>query len=257
MNIKSSNNKIELQEYLYNNNINKESTQNLSTNVNTKISKKISFEKIGIPSFRDTIKVSNESSNNINNINNTTKASKQNLNFINYDKNSQIKTFNFNGQELFKYIVLGTSILVLKYSIYYFFENPGKLEQLVNKLINMNFQGLPMQVQLSVVLITIAFTYFMMEKMYSKCSDNSIANKVFSLVKEKLITNKNLAIFGQEIIENYSAMFNLKKDYFVKNILGELKRMIEVDGSISISKYVNLNGDGSDCEEEIEVWKWN
>lgn len=163
----------------------------------------------------------------------------------------EVKSYWFNGKVLFKYMLIGGSILAIKYSITYFMENPEKLEAILEnyKL----FNGLDVQFQILIVFVFITLIFFVIEKTYVSVSNNNKANYVFNLIKESLISDTSLQVFDDDIITIYSNELKVNQDYFKENILPEIKRLGYVDRSISVTRQRFFDEQNNECE--VDVWK--
>lgn len=169
-------------------------------------------------------------------------------------KPDEVKSLSFNGKEVFKYIIIGTSVLVLKSSLYFLVENPHKLYEYlsyVNDLIN--FGELPKQIQLGLVFIIIVAVFFLCEKLYNQFFNQLFATKIYNLIRESFICDNNLILCDDDVVDIYSAEYNVPKEYFIKDILPEIKRQIRLDNLIDTSKHVYLY---QNVENHVEVYTW-
>jgi hypothetical protein len=162
----------------------------------------------------------------------------------------EVKSFNFDGHELFKYMIVGGSIMVIRYSLIYLIEHPNRLSELVKYE---DFDRLPIQVQILIVFVVITFIFFMCKCGYNMVSNNRSSNHVFNLIKESLVNDANIEISDDDIVTFYSTELKLGQEYFRSSILPEVKRLAYQDGTLSITKYKYQNN--QDQESEIDVWK--
>jgi hypothetical protein len=147
-------------------------------------------------------------------------------------------------------MLIGTSILVLRYSIVYLIDNPEKLYNFIDSV---NFNDLSMQVKLCIIFILITIVFFTCHQTYRNIQNNSVANKVFNLIRESFMAETRLEIYENDIINLYAGEFQVNVDYFVKNIFPEVKRLTYLDGNIEIFKQKYNNEFNEECE--VEIWR--
>ena len=166
-------------------------------------------------------------------------------------KNEEVKSFYFNGRELFKYTIIGTSIVFLGCSVLYLVDNPQKINDFLNSINDIN-RGLSTEVQICVICVLLfsllTFMFFLFEK-----TSVSTAQKIVTLIRNSFIADKSLVVYESDIVNNYSVYFNVDKYYFIQFILPEIKKLSESDQNISITRQL-VSTENEDFE--MENWTW-
>jgi len=165
------------------------------------------------------------------------------------EQNKDIQSYWFNGRELFKYIIVGSSIIILKFSIFYLVENPQKLRDFID-----NIQKFEFNYQITISICVLLVLLYICERIYRKYSNKAVAKTIFSLIKQSLENQPDMRISENVIIDCYSELFNISKDIFIRNILPEIKNQVEMDQNIVILNYKIKNQNNLDEEFEESIW---
>jgi len=164
-------------------------------------------------------------------------------------QNKDIQSYWFNGRELFKYIIAGSSIIILKFCIFYLVENPQKLRDFIDNIQNVEFKY-----QITISICVLLVLLYICGRIYTKYSNKAVAKTIFSLIKQSLESQPDMRISENVIIDCYSEQFNISKDIFIRNILPEIKNQVEMDGDIVILNYKRKNQNNLDEEKEESIW---